>query len=197
VRVDALSVSLFRFSSRSLCIVLRRRYSYDAARFSFVEVDGRRRQWVFWPFEKNRGSFQPYVASSCSVATIIHHLLSGPLIATPEEDYEDEMRFLCASAVVAFMYARPAPDDIIPTMAQRYALKVKFGRDEVLFQLRRDDEFRSVIDGAEKRSLDTPTYVEVKPSPIGGVGLFTTKDCLPGDLLLAERPMVSYNNFLH
>jgi hypothetical protein len=61
-----LSVSLLRFSSRSLCIVLYRHYSYHAARFSFVEVDGRRRQWVFRPLEKNRGS-QPYVALSCSV----------------------------------------------------------------------------------------------------------------------------------
>jgi hypothetical protein len=125
------------------------------------------------------------------------------LIATPEEDYEDEMRFLCASAVVAIMCTRPGPlpmprpNDQVPTISQRYALKVKFGRDEVLFQLRKDDDFRSVIDGVEKRSLDTPTCVQVKPSPLGGVGLFTTKDCLPGDLLLAERPMVSYNYFLH
>jgi hypothetical protein len=75
--------------------------------------------------------------------------------------------------------------------AGRYPFKVEFGDDEVLFMLRKDDDFRTFVDGLEKRSLDTLTCVEVRPSPLGGLGLFTTKDCLPGDLLLAERPMAS------
>jgi hypothetical protein len=57
--------------------------------------------------------------------------------------------------------------------------------------LKKDDKFGVFLDGLEKRSLDTPMCVEVKPSSLGGLGLFTTKNCLPGDLLLSERPMVS------
>jgi hypothetical protein len=107
------------------------------------------------------------------------------------------MRFLCSSVVVALVLARqepspmPKPKKSVHVITQRYSLKAQFGKDEVLFLLRKDDDFRSVIDGAEKRSLDTPKCVEVRPSPLGGVGLFTTKNCLPGDLLLAERPLVS------
>jgi hypothetical protein len=71
--------------------------------------------------------------------------------------------------------------------------KLKFGEDEVLFLLDRniDSGFRTYLDGIEKSSLNTPKCVEVRPSPLGGLGLFTTKDCLAGDLLLSERPMVS------
>jgi hypothetical protein len=75
--------------------------------------------------------------------------------------------------------------------SERYPFKVEFGEDEVLFLLKKDDDFRTFLDGLEKRSLDTQTCVEVRPSPLGGLGLFTTKDCSPGDLLLSERPMVS------
>jgi hypothetical protein len=75
--------------------------------------------------------------------------------------------------------------------AKRYPLKAEFGKDEVLFMLMRDDDFCSFVNGLEKRSLDTTTCVEVRRSPFGGLGLFTTKDCSPGDLLLSERPMVS------
>jgi hypothetical protein len=74
---------------------------------------------------------------------------------------------------------------------KRYPLKLEFGEDEVLFLLRKNDSLRTYLDGLERRSLDTPTFVEVKQSPLGGLGLFTTKDCSPGDLLLSERPMVS------
>jgi hypothetical protein len=76
-------------------------------------------------------------------------------------------------------------------VANRYPFKVSFGGDEVLFLLRKHDDFRSFVDNLEKRSLGTPTCVEVRPSPLGGLGLFTTKDCSPGELLLSERPIVS------
>jgi hypothetical protein len=86
----------------------------------------------------------------------------------------------------------PEDSNIDPVFfqAKRYPLKAEFGDDEVLFLLRKNDDFRAFVDGLEKRSLDTPTCVEVRPSPIGGQGLFTSKDCLPGDLLFSERPMV-------
>jgi hypothetical protein len=89
--------------------------------------------------------------------------------------------------------AEDTETDPVFVEAGRYPFKVKFGDDEVLLMLRKNDDsgFRTFVDGLEKRSLDTPTCVEVRPSPLGGLGLFTTKDCLPGDLLLAERPMAS------
>jgi hypothetical protein len=78
---------------------------------------------------------------------------------------------------------------------KRYPLKVKLGEDEVLFLLKKEDvpKFRIYLDDlAREPSLGTPKCVEVRPSPLGEtVGLFTTKDCLPGDLLFSERPMVS------
>jgi hypothetical protein len=86
-------------------------------------------------------------------------------------------------------------DLIYPDGAERYPFKVNFGEDEVLFLLEKDDDLRKHIDGLEKRSLDTPACVEVRPSPLGGLGLFTTKDCSPGDLLFSERPMVSTMTF--
>jgi hypothetical protein len=69
---------------------------------------------------------------------------------------------------------------------------MNFGQDEVLFLLKKDDYLRmpQVLDGLEKCSLDTPSCVQIRPSPLGGLGLFTTKDCLPGELLISERPMV-------
>jgi hypothetical protein len=86
----------------------------------------------------------------------------------------------------------PKPEDLVYIDGSlRYPVKVKLGEDELLFLLKKDDELRTYLDGLEKRSLDTPTFIEVRPSPLGGLGLFTTKDCLPGDLLLSERPMVS------
>jgi hypothetical protein len=76
-------------------------------------------------------------------------------------------------------------------MSRRLPFKFVFGDDQVLFMLKADDDVLPLLGGLEKRSLDTPTCVEVKQSPLGGLGLFTTKDCSPGDLLLSERPMVS------
>jgi hypothetical protein len=74
---------------------------------------------------------------------------------------------------------------------ERHPLKLKFGKDEVLFLLQKNDNLRTFLDGLKKRPLNTPSCVEVRPSPLGGLGLFTTRDCSPGDLLLSERPMVS------
>jgi hypothetical protein len=85
----------------------------------------------------------------------------------------------------------PKPEDLVYNDGSlRYSFKVKLGEDELLFLVKKDD-LPTFLDSVEKRSLDTPTFVEVKPSLLGGLGLFTTKDCLPGDLLLSERPMVS------
>jgi hypothetical protein len=124
---------------------------------------------------------------------------SEPELEIPEFD------FFCIRVVVAHLQlpsesvtvprlqeiAEDTETDLVFVEAGRYPLKVEFGEDEVLFMLRKDDDFRTFVNGLEKRSLDTPTCVEVRPSPFGGLGLFTTKDCLPGDLLLAERPMAS------
>jgi hypothetical protein len=93
----------------------------------------------------------------------------------------------------------PNPTELYYIDSVRYPLKLKFGREQkedVLFLLSKDDDsrFRTFLDGLEKRPLDTPC-VELRPSPLGGLGLFTTKDCLPGDLLLSERPMVSTITF--
>jgi hypothetical protein len=74
---------------------------------------------------------------------------------------------------------------------ERHPHKLNLGEDEVIFVLRKEDDLRIYLDSLEKRSLDTPMCVEVRPSPLGRLGLFTTKDCLPGDLLFSERPMVS------
>jgi hypothetical protein len=108
-----------------------------------------------------------------------------------------ELRFLCISAVVARLLAMPSPQTIPKVTdspfngSKRYPLKLKFGEDEVLFLLNKDDDLRTYLNGLEKRPLDTPSFVEVRRSPIHGLGVFTTKDCLPGDLLFSERPMVS------
>jgi hypothetical protein len=91
----------------------------------------------------------------------------------------------------------PKPRDLFHKDSELHPLRLKFGKDEILFFLRKDDDFRTylIMIGndvePEKRSLDTPTCVEVRSSPTAGLGLFTTKDCLPGDLLISERPMVS------
>jgi hypothetical protein len=74
---------------------------------------------------------------------------------------------------------------------ERIPFKFELGEDEVLFFLKKGGDLPIFLESLEKRSLDTPACVEVRPSPLGGLGLFTTKDCLPGDLLLSERPMVS------
>jgi hypothetical protein len=118
------------------------------------------------------------------------------LIETQPED--SELRFLGVSVVFAGLLSMPSPrtmpqesELIFANGSERYPFKLQFGEDEVLFLLEKDDDLRTYLDGVEKRSLDTPISVEVKTSPLGGLGLFTTKDCLPGDLLLSERPMVS------
>jgi hypothetical protein len=54
-----------------------------------------------------------------------------------------------------------------------------------------DDVFRAILDKLENRSLDVPAFVEVKLSSTEGLGVFATKDCSPGDLILSERPLVS------
>jgi hypothetical protein len=92
----------------------------------------------------------------------------------------------------------PSPDplphstELFYIDAFRHPLKLKCGEDEILFLLKNlRGRFRTFVDGMDTRPLDTPTCVEVRPSPFHGLGVFTTKDCLPGDLLFSERPMVS------
>jgi hypothetical protein len=106
----------------------------------------------------------------------------GHLKETPPED--SELRLLS----LPNLHAMPKETALVYVDGSEcYPFNINFGEDEVLFLLEKDDDLRTHIDSLEKRSLDTPTCVEVRPSPIGGLGLFTTKDCLPGDLLISER----------
>jgi hypothetical protein len=71
------------------------------------------------------------------------------------------------------------------------SVKLSLGDDQVAFVLPPEDPSRRYLyDGIDKRSLDTPNC-EVKPSPLGGLGLFATKRCVFGDLLFSERPMLN------
>jgi hypothetical protein len=85
------------------------------------------------------------------------------------------------------------PQDLVSDHDPNFStLKLKLGEDEVVLLLRKEHvpSLSSYLNRLENRSLD-PSSVEVKPSPTGGLGLFATKDFLPGDLVLSERPMVS------
>jgi hypothetical protein len=112
---------------------------------------------------------------------------------------QPELRFLSYSLLIAILSSLPPPRklpeprDLVYKDSELDPWRLKFGEDEVLFLLKKDDDSRTYLTGndVERSSLDTPTCVEVRPSPLGGLGLFTTKDCLPGDLLISERPMVS------
>jgi hypothetical protein len=62
--------------------------------------------------------------------------------------------------------------------------------------LHKDHSLRKTLRRLEKCSVPVePTSVEVRPSATHGLGLFATKDFLPGDLVLSERPMVSAMSF--
>jgi hypothetical protein len=121
------------------------------------------------------------------------------LISGAFEDMQPELRFLSYSLLISVLSSLPPPRklpeprDLVYVDSKLDPLRLKFGKDEVLFLLKKDDDFNKYLIGndVDKRLLDTPTCVEVRPSPLGGLGLFTTKDCLPGDLLISERPMVS------
>jgi hypothetical protein len=85
------------------------------------------------------------------------------------------------------------PEDLIKHHNPRFStLKITLGEDEVVLLLPKDcvQSVSSDLNRLENRSLDT-SPAEVKPSATGGLGLFATKDFLPGDLVLSERPMVS------
>jgi hypothetical protein len=69
--------------------------------------------------------------------------------------------------------------------------ELKIGEDDVIGIFREFDIFRAILDKIENRSLDVPAFVEVRPSSTEGLGVFATKDCSPGDLILSERPLVS------
>jgi hypothetical protein len=116
---------------------------------------------------------------------------------------QPELRFLSYSLLIAVLSSLPPrpklPKHLVYFNSKRRPLRLKFGKDEVLFLLKKDDDFHKYLIGndVDKRLLDAPTCVEVRPSPLGGLGLFTTKDCLPGELLFSERPMVCTRIFPH
>jgi hypothetical protein len=101
------------------------------------------------------------------------------------------------SLVLAFLLSSksPAPSTLPKGLATGHTpgyspFKVKLGGDEVVLVLHKNHSLRKTLGRLENRSLDASS-VEVKLSATGGLGLFATKDFLPGDLVLSERPMVS------
>jgi hypothetical protein len=100
--------------------------------------------------------------------------------------------------ILAFLLSSPAPripEDLIRDQFPNFStFKLNFGEDEVVFLLRKDQSLRDALNRVEKRSLE-PSSVEVKRSPLGGLGLFATRDFMPGELVLSERPLVSASRF--
>jgi hypothetical protein len=74
-------------------------------------------------------------------------------------------------------------------------MRLRLGRNEVILVLLNNDPLRATFQAVEKRSLDTPSFVDVLPSPTHGYGVFATKDIQPGELLFSERPLVSAIKF--
>jgi hypothetical protein len=84
------------------------------------------------------------------------------------------------------------PEDLVKYHnPQISTFKITLGEDEIVFVLREDQSLRTDLNRLENRSLDPSPFVEIKSSPMGGLGLFATKDFIPGELILSERPMVS------
>jgi hypothetical protein len=106
-------------------------------------------------------------------------------------------RSLLTCAAYAVYLSTPPPtrlegffDDYNPEYSP---MRLRLGVDELVFVLRNDDSLRATFQAVENRSLDKPSepFVEPRPSPLHGLGLFATKDLQPGDLLFSERPLVS------
>jgi hypothetical protein len=106
------------------------------------------------------------------------------------------------SLLFAFLLSSPGPREVPEGVLQDcdpiYAapFKIQLEDDEVVFVLRkeRSDTLRPAFSRLEENPVKLPgdpTSAEVRLSPIGGVGVFATKDFSPGDLVLSERPMVS------
>jgi hypothetical protein len=113
---------------------------------------------------------------------------------------DPELGFLYNSLIIGAVLSKKHPSPSTMPDINKYAPghsvhKFKFGGDSVVFLLKDGDPFLNVLRAVEDRPLDTPNFVEVRPSPIHGLGLFTTKDCSPGDLLLTERLLVSWQMF--
>jgi hypothetical protein len=94
--------------------------------------------------------------------------------------------FLCGRSRVSSSRA-----EAINRVLEYSTFQLKLGEDDVVcIFLKEDEHFRAILDKLENRSLDVPAFVEVKPSSTEGLGVFATKDCSPGDLILSERPLV-------
>jgi hypothetical protein len=110
---------------------------------------------------------------------------------------DPELEFLYGSLIIGAVLSKKRPSPSTMPDINKYAPghsvhKFKFGGDSVVFLLKDGDPFLKLLRAVEDRPLDMPNFVEVRPSPIDGLGLFTTKDCSPGDLLLTERLLVSW-----
>jgi hypothetical protein len=118
----------------------------------------------------------------------------------PKGKLGNDREFCClliCIVVAVYLYSPPRTildgffDDYNPEYSP---MGLRLGKDEVVFVLRNDDPLRATFQGLEKRPLDTPSFVEPRPSPLHGWGLFATKDLQPGDLVFSERPLVSAIN---
>jgi hypothetical protein len=112
------------------------------------------------------------------------------------------MQLLGTSLLTAYLLSSLAPglrkgliDDKVPKYVP---FKLRLGNDETVFVLREDDSLRYSLEhlenlllGEERPLATQSSFVEVKPSPIDGLGLFAAKDFVPGDFVMSERPIVS------
>jgi hypothetical protein len=97
---------------------------------------------------------------------------------------------------------RTAPKELVDVQAPGYIpFKLHLGDDETVFVLPKNGPLHKALERLEwyslatRRLMATHSFVEVKPSPIGGLGLFATKDFVPGDVIISERPLVSALDF--
>jgi hypothetical protein len=110
---------------------------------------------------------------------------------------DPELGFLYNSLIIGAVLSKKCPGPSTMPDINKYAPdhsvhKFKFGGDSAVFLLKDGEPFLKDLRAVEDRPLDAQNFVEVRPSPIHGLGLFTTKDCSPGDLLLTERLLVSW-----
>jgi hypothetical protein len=125
------------------------------------------------------------------------------------DDSEDsEIHCLSTSLFIAFLLSsqgpRTVPRGFVGDQTSKHVtFKLNLGDDETAFVLRKNDTLlHRALERLEnlplnvKRTMVTESFVEVKPSPMGGLGLFAVKDFAPGDLIISERPMVRALHFL-
>jgi hypothetical protein len=134
-------------------------------------------------------------------------LTSVSLKAAPLK--HSEMKFLATSLLTAYLLSSLAPGlrkKLVDDNGPKYVpFKLQLGNDETVYVLRPNDSVHKVLKILEnlplheKCSMATQSFVEIKPSHMAqgpsGSGLFVTKDVLPGELIISERPMVSHYIF--